>query len=568
MKGDGVKSLKWRTFVIFVSVFLTALSGTFYFVYRVVSEDLQELAVESASYEIEAAVRGLDNELEEMRNTFYVADFSKQIISELQKPKEEINYQSILSYLEALLSFSDSVYSIYLQDIRNNVYLSTETMSAHSGNTGWFGTYHEESDGPLQLAETLDITSSYNQMISYIGEVKIDFFGDTVAWLSVNMLKHNVQQLIMKDKLYKDSIQFISDEKGNVIAKTDNFKDAVYEAISEGTENKTFITCDGEEYLYLAGMTQRGCSYTKLISQYEMFAGIRQVGVILVICFLFFCVVILLVTYKLLDYLTKPIYELSEKIRHYRQDETIKVEFKTYRTDEFAYLFKSLEDMTGHIDYLIDELYQRDLYKKEMQLKLYRASINPHFIFNILDSITWTLKFKDYEKAETTLARFSDFFRASLTHNQDYVSIADTRLWLTSYCYLASFLKDDKIELKMEVDEELDDKKIPSLLIQPIVENSFKYAFKGSQPGGITVRIEEKDGYLYFTIADNGRGISKMERDKLFKDMEAYDIHKSTKHFGLASVYQRLKLFYGEDAGFSFLSELGKGTKVMFRIKV
>lgn len=563
-----MKSLKWRTFVIFVSVFLTALSGTFFFVYRVVSEDLEKLAVESASYEIETAVRGLDNELEGLRNTFYVVDFSKQIISELQKPKSEIDYQMVLSYLEEVLSFSDNVYSIYLQDIRNNVYLSTETMSAHAGNTGWFGKYRRESDGPLKLTETLDITSSYNQMISYIGEMKVDFFGETVAWLSVNMLRHDMQQLIIEDKLYEDSIQYISDEDGNVIAKTGNLREEIYEAVGEGTENRTFISYDGKEYLYLVGMTRRGCSYTKLIPKQEMFSGIRQVGWILVTCFLFFCAVILLVTYKLLDYLTKPIYELSDKIRHYRRDEGNRVEFKTDRTDEFAYLFKSLEDMTEHIDYLIDELYQRDLYKKEMQLKLYRASINPHFIFNILDSIIWTLKFKDYEKVETTLTRFSDFFRASLTQNQDYVSIADTRLWLTSYCYLASFLKDDNISLRMEVDSGLDDMRIPSLLIQPVIENSFKYAFKGNRPGEVMVQIQEKEGYLYFTISDNGSGISEEEQERLCAAMEIYDIHKSTKHFGLASVYQRLKLLYGKDAGFSFTSVLGEGTQIMFRIKV
>ena len=224
--------------------------------------------------------------------------------------------------------------------------------------------------------------------------------------------------------------------------------------------------------------------------------------------------------------------------------------------------------MTEHIDYLIDELYQRDLYKKEMQLKLYRASINPHFIFNILDSIIWTLKFKDYEKVETTLTRFSDFFRASLTQNQDYVSIADTRLWLTSYCYLASFLKDDNISLRMEVDSGLDDMRIPSLLIQPVIENSFKYAFKGNRPGEVMVQIQEKEGYLYFTISDNGSGISEEEQERLCAAMEIYDIHKSTKHFGLASVYQRLKLLYGKDAGFSFTSVLGEGTQIMFRIKV
>lgn len=562
-----MKSLKWKTFVIFVSVFLTALSATFYFVYRIVSEDLKKLAVESASYEIEAAVRSLDNELEEMRNTFYVADFSKLITGELQKPRGEIDYQRILSYLEELLSFSDNVYSIYLQDVKNNVCLSTETMSVHSGNTGWFGKYRRNDGGSLKLTETLDITSSYNQMISYIGDVKIDFFGDTVAWLSVNMLRHNVQQLIMEDKLYEDSIQFISDESGNVIAKTANFKESAYEAAGGGEASRTFISCDGEEYLYLVGMTQRGSSYTKLIPKYEMFAGIRQVGRILVACFLFFCVVILLITYKLLDYLTRPIYELSEKIRHYRQDDKVKVEFKTNRTDEFAYLFKSLEDMTGHIDYLIDELYQRDLYKKEMQLKLYRASINPHFIFNILDSITWTLKFKDYKKVEKTLSCFADFFRSSLTQNQDYVSVADTKLWLTSYCYLASFLKDDNIKLIMDADPELDDVRIPSLLIQPVIENSFKYAFEGNRPGEIRVMIVRSEEFIAVTIADNGIGISEEEQDKLRRAMEVYDIHKTTKHFGLASVYQRLKLLYGETAEFSFTSAPEEGTRVSFQIK-
>lgn len=562
-----MKSLKWKTFVIFVSVFLTALSATFFFVYRIVSEDLKELAVESASYEIEAAVRSLDHELEEMRNTFYVADFSKQIIGELQKPKDEINYQSILLYLEDLLSFSDNVYSIYLHDINNNVCLSTETMSFHRGNTGWFGKYRREDGGLLTLTETLDITSSYNQMISYIGEVKIDFFGDTVAWLSVNMLRHNVQQLIMEDKLYEGSIQYISDENGTVIAKTENFDENVYERAIENGKNKTFISCDGEEYLYLVGMTRRGCSYTKLIPKYEMFAGIREVGKILVACFLFFCALILLIAYRLLDYLTKPIYELSEKIRSYRQAEGVSVVFKTDRKDEFAYLFKSLEDMTGHIDYLIDELYQRDLYKKEMQLKLYRASINPHFIFNILDSITWTLKFKDYKKVEKTLSCFADFFRASLTQNQDYVSIADTKRWLTSYCYLAGFLKDDNIRLVMEVDSELDDVRIPSLLIQPVIENSFKYAFEGNRPGEIRIRIDREGEILSVTIEDNGIGISEEEQEKLCRAMEVYDIHKSTKHFGLASVYQRLKLLYGEAAGFTFTSVQGEGTKVSFHIK-
>lgn len=563
-----MKTLKGRTFIIFVSIFLVALCITFVSVFCVVSRDLEKQAIDAAEYEITSAVHNLEGKLGGMQKTYYTAAFSKRLLNELKKPGDEIDYRMILAILEELIYFSDDVYSIYLKDVKHNILLSTETMSASSREESWFEDYMQENASGLQLIHTYDVLGDDKQMFSYIGEMKVDFFGETVAYLSVNILSHQMKQLMIKDKMYEDSIQFIIDASGDIIAQNENFHDDILKSIDEKAKNRQFITCGNRDYLFLEGTTEEEMRYVKLIPEQEIFQSIYKAGILLLCSFILFVVIILCVVNRLLDYLIDPIYELSEKIRNYRKKENEHVEFVTNRTDEFAYLFKSLEDMTAHIDYLIDELYKRDLYKKEMQLKLYRASINPHFIFNILDSIIWTLKFKDYWKVEKTLTSFSDFFRYSLTQNQDNVTVREMKCWLESYCYLASFLKDDQIEVELDIADDLGDECIPSLLLQPAVENSFKYAFGGNGPGKIMVKIEKKEDIIVFVVKDDGIGLSEEKMDEIMNTILTYDIHKTTKHFGLASVYQRLSLLSGGNPDFSLKSSIGEGTEISFSIKV
>lgn len=563
-----MKSLKGRAFVTFSSIFMVALFVTFLFVFNVVSRDLKELAINKAEYEIDSAVDNLNSQLEGMKKTYYSAAFSKRLINELRKPKDKVNYQMILSTLEELVYFSGNIHSIYLQDIKNNVCLSTETMSVNRKGSEWFRSHLPEELKKLRLIPTIDITTDYKPMFSYVGEMKIDFFGETVAYLSVNVLSHKMQQMIVKDDVYKNTIQFITDRNGTIIAQSENFNNDVVYAIDETTTNGDFIFIGNKRYLYQEGKADGDIRYIKLILEQDMYASIYKVAVILILSFGFFAIIILGVNNKLFDYLTEPIYELADKIKRYRQKDNEHVEFKTNRTDEFAYLFKSLEEMTVHINYLIDELYESNLYKKEMQLKLYRSGINPHFIFNILDSILWNLKFKDYQKVEKTLECFADFFRCSLRQHQDYVTIKETRLWIKSYCYLESYLKDDCITVNLMIDDSLDDVLIPSLLIQPVIENSFKYAFYGRNNGEITVVIEKNEHIVSVAIKDDGVGMMPEELSKILDAVETYDIHKTTKHFGLACVYQRLLLLYGEKPPFCVSSLPEEGTQVYFEIKV
>lgn len=560
-------SLKWRTFITFITIFMASLMVTFGFIFYSVSDDLEKLATDSARHEIVSMTKNLESHLNGMKKTFYTTSFNKLIIRELQKPAGEANYQAILDTMEEIVYFSDNIYSIYLQDVKTGNVLTTETMSANGRGYQWFRQYMPEEQKELTLIDTVDITSHYNKMYSYFGEVKVDFFGETVAYLSVNVLQHDLQKLIMEDQVYDGSVQFIMDKNGSILAKSNNFLKEMGQAVNLKTEENSFVECNGTKYFYLDGTTEQMAKYVKLIPKSEMFSSIYKVGAICVGAFVIFAICILFAVHKLLNYIIAPIYELSEKIRNYRQKEKVHVEFKTERTDEFAYLFKSLENMTNHIDYLIDELYKKDLYKKEMQLKLYRSSINPHFIFNLLDSIIWTLKFKDYKKAEKTLTDFSKFFRYSLAQNKDKVTVEEMKQWVVAYGHLESFLKDDSIEVSVDIPEELYEIEMPSLLVQPIVENSFKYAFKGRECGKISVQVIKDGDILKFFIKDDGIGMRPEELEELWKHIKDYDIHSTTKHFGLASVYQRLALLE-ENPCFYIESEVEKGTSIYFETKV
>lgn len=563
-----MKSLKGRAFVTFCSIFMVVLLVTFLIIFHVVSRDLKELAMNKAEYEIDSAVDDLSNQLEGMKKTYYTAAFSKSIINEINKPKGTTNYQTVLSTLEELVYFSDNIHSIYLLDIKDNVCVSTETMSVIKKGSDWFSSYLPKDMKKLRLIPSKDITTGYKQMFSYVGEIKIDFFGETVGYLAVNLLNHNLQKIIVKDDVYKNTMQFMTDSSGMIIAQSDNFQSNAISVLDKNLNSGEFVFVGNNEYLFQEGKKGDDIRYIKLIFKQDMYTSIYKVIAILVLSFVFFAVVILSVSNKLFDYLTEPIYELADKIKRYRQKDNEPVEFKTNRTDEFLYLFKSLEEMTNHINYLIDELYKRDLNKKEMQLKLYRLGINPHFVFNILDSILWNLKFKDYIKVEKTLKHFSDFFRYSLRQHQDNVTIRETKLWIKSYCYLESFLKDDCIKVDLRIDEGIEDVLIPSLLIQPVVENSFKYAFYGRSKGKISIDIKKEKNIVSVSIKDDGIGMTHEELSRILQTVETYDIHKMTKHFGLACVYQRIQLLSGEKPVFSISSIIEEGTQVYYEIKI
>ncbi|WP_054023911.1 sensor histidine kinase [Bacillus sp. FJAT-28004] len=564
-------SIKWKTYFTIIAFFTITMAISGIIIYNIIESDLQKKAIHTANLEINFAIKQIDDQFKYLDQAYYAIAFDEEIIKELAKEPDEINYKRILTKLENMLfSTNYKVYSIYLKDIRSGVIVSTEESSILRHKSGYWveGFTREELKKP-GLIHTRDLTTGVASLTALAGRVKKNYFEDSVALLSVNMLQYSFKEILVKDNIYPHSIQIISDQNNQVVVNSNNDDPAAVMVKIQEVSSGGRVMIDDQPYIVISGESEKyGWKYTKLLLEKEVFSGIYEIRKLLLFIAFVFSVVMLIFLYRQLDHVTAPIYQLSAMIKKYRQNSHEKVVFKTDRKDEFSYLFQSLDDMVQRIDHLIDEVYKAGLYKKETQLRVYRNSINPHFIYNILDSIIWTMKFKDYNKATDIIQDFSRFLHHTLHESKEFISVSDMWAELIAYCKLESFLKDDLITFSIEFQEEIQQQRVPSFIIQPLVENCFKHGFKGRKQGHITIRGYTEGQELICIVEDDGIGMSEEALDALMDYVRNYDINVNRKHFGVASVHHRLKLYYGEEFGVNITSKLGEGTRIMVNLPI
>lgn len=566
-----LNSIKWNTYVTIIAFFIIAIVISGGIIYNILGSELRKQAIHTANLEINFAIKQIDDQFKYLDQTYYAIAFDEEIIKELSKEPSEIDYSRMLSKFEILLfSTNYKVFSIYLKDIRSGVIVSTEESNIVKNDNGiWVEGFNREELNQPGLIHTRDLTTNSAALIALTGQVKKNYFEDPVAYLSVNLLKYSFKEILVKDNVYPNSIQIISDQNNEVVANNGNDKPAAVIAKIQGVPTGGQVKIDGQSYIVISGESEMyGWKYTKLMLEKEVFSSIYKIRRILLFIALIFSVIMLIFLYRVLDHVTAPIYQLSTLIKKYRQNSYEKVVFKTDRKDEFSFLFQSLADMVQRIDYLIDEVYKASLYKKETQLRVYRNGINPHFIYNILDSIIWTMKFKDFDKVTDVIQDFSTYLQHTLHENKEFISVPDMRTELFSYCKLKSFLKDDLITFAVQFEEEIQQQNVPSFILQPLVENCFKHGFKGLKVGHISILGYRSGQELLFVVEDNGNGIAEDELAAIMNYVHNYDINVNKKHFGLASVHHRLNLYFGEKYGISVTSKPGEGTRIMVNLPI
>lgn len=564
-----INSIKWNTYFTIITFFTIAMAISGSIIYHILGSELRKQAIYTANLEINFAIKQIDDQFKYLDQAYYAIAFDEEIIKELSQDPTKIDYNRILSKFENILfSTNYKVFSIYLKDIYSGVIVSTEESSIVKDTTGsWVeGFNREELDQP-GLIHTRDLTTNSTALIALAGHVRKNYFEDPVAFLSVNMLKYSFKEILVKDNVYPNSIQIISDQNNEVVANSGNDHPAAVIAKIHDVPAGGQVMIEDQPYIVISGESEMyGWKYTKLMLEKEVFSSMYKIRRLLLFIAFLFSVVMLMFLYRVLDHVTAPIYQLSAMIKKYRQNSYEKVVFKTDRKDEFSFLFQSLADMVQRIDYLIDEVYKASLYKKETQLRVYRNGINPHFIYNILDSIVWTMKFKDFDKVTDVIQDFSTYLQHTLHENKEFISVLDMQTELISYCKLTSFLKDDLITFTVQFQEEIGQHNVPSFIIQPLVENCFKHGFKGRKSGHISILGYRSGQELLFVVEDNGNGMAEEELNAAMDYVLNYDINVNKKHFGLASVHHRLNLYYGEGYGVRIISKQGEGMSIMVNL--
>jgi two-component system sensor histidine kinase YesM len=199
-----------------------------------------------------------------------------------------------------------------------------------------------------------------------------------------------------------------------------------------------------------------------------------------------------------------------------------------------------------------------------------QAQINPHFLYNTLDTIVWMAEAHKTAEVIEIVRALSSFFRIALSKGKDWISIRQEIEHVTSYLTIQKMRYRDILDYRIEVDEDILDGTILKLTVQPLVENALYHGIKNKRNGGtITVRARRTDHNLVLLeVQDDGVGFTAYKLGRIRADMESDSDTVSLKEsgFGLENVNKRIKLFYGKQYGLTVNSRYLEGTCVTVAI--
>ena len=219
------------------------------------------------------------------------------------------------------------------------------------------------------------------------------------------------------------------------------------------------------------------------------------------------------------------------------------------------------------IEELMDEIIRQQNERRKSELDALQSQINPHFLYNTLESITWMIEAQKNEEAVIMISELAKLLRVSLSRGKTIIPVKDELQHSRSYMNIQLVRYKERFQMEFQTDKEIEDYCIVKLVIQPILENAIYYGVGNmdeDDEGKITVRGEKKEDDIYIIIEDNGMGMRKEVLENILKDNNKVPKHGSG--VGVINVHSRIQLMFGEQYGLEIYSEPDEGTRVVIHI--
>lgn len=287
----------------------------------------------------------------------------------------------------------------------------------------------------------------------------------------------------------------------------------------------------------------------------------KLVGTFLVLCLL--CAVIM-VTVIIIQSgsFTRPIRTLQKAMKTVAGgDLTVRVQ--DARTDEFGELNDGFDRLVGELDQLITHISESKEREDLAKYQMLQSQINPHFLYNTLDSIRMMAVLRDQEEIAEALISLSRLFRYCIRQGDRLVTVREELQQAKNYLLLQSLRYQDRLQVNYQVDEQVLDRMMPKVLLQPLLENALIHGVQDMEEGcAITITVSQAAEGTRFSIHDNGKGIEGQTLEKIRKKLQ----NGTSESIGLANVNERLRLYYNNTAGLTIESRPGEGTTVFFTV--
>lgn len=341
-------------------------------------------------------------------------------------------------------------------------------------------------------------------------------------------------------------------------------KSELVDRVKTVTNGQVTDKVDGRDVLYTTntsdytGWTVVGVSYIDEIF-YNRASLQYYFAMIAVACFFASVIISFYISVRI----TQPIEVLRRSMQAVEAG-NFDINISVNSTDEVNALAQDFNITIRKIKELIQQNNKTSEQKRKHELKALQAQINPHFLYNTLDSIVWMIECGEYENAITMTSSLARFFRLGISKGADIITVQDEIEHLNLYLTIQKLRYKDRIDFQILVDPEIYQYKTLKMLIQPLVENAIYHGLKMQDKIGMLTVQGKKDGNdIVFKVIDNGAGMTQEELSNL---LNGHSSSKGLGGVGVKNVSERIHLYFGDSYNINYESEKGVGTVVTIRL--
>jgi len=231
---------------------------------------------------------------------------------------------------------------------------------------------------------------------------------------------------------------------------------------------------------------------------------------------------------------------------------------------EVVHLAASFNSMIDTIRSLMEKIVEEQRDKRKTELRALQNQINPHFLYNTLDSIVWLAESNRTDDVITTVVALAKFFRISISRGETFIPAADELSHIRNYLTIQQIRYQEKFTYAFEIDDEINEYKVMKLILQPIVENAIYHGI-GDEQEKITIRGYKENSLLIFEVENTGYGVTDERISEMYRILDGTHEVNSV---GIRNVYQRLKLYYGAEGNIIITSKLDELTNIKLIIPI
>ncbi|RKP50154.1 sensor histidine kinase [Cohnella endophytica] len=547
--------------------------------FRISSGILIDKAIENTAQNLKLVSEKLEIIFDNAENYSKIAITNstiQEVISEPQTTNELEKYNKYYAMQESLRNIVDAktfVDALIVYDLHGNIYDSGNLASIRNVSEDYFKKFANSMYG----LEWLN-THASNYLKGNDGRNVISLFqkfNSAKTGVPLGLIQLSIDERYIANQYSNINIGtsgniFIVNKNG--IVASDPRKDKLYTSIGNSdyfpwalrNEGGKVFQMDGQNYLVVSRSYPR---FDWVIIGIVPIHEITKDNQVLTEKFIgigaLFVLVALILTFLITRSITSPLNVIKKTVRDV-QEGNLDVKLNIKSRDEIGALAKEFNKMVGNTKLLMNNIIEEQKQKREYELAVMQSQINPHFLYNTLESICGLADLKRNADVVKIVNQLAHFYRGVLSKGSAIITMEDEIVITQTYLEILKIRYGDQMTYALDIDPVVYQYKTIKLLLQPIVENSIYHGLKNKRgKGHIDIKGRVKEDRLILSISDNGVGIPEEKRDNLFNERDSLqDKNKDKGGFGLKVTDERIKLYFGPEYGLEIHSVFGEGTTV------